>query len=260
MKPDEVFDSDVGQIVGRFGDVVHRRASRWTPAVHQLLHHLESVGFNEAPRAIGIDGGVELLSFIPGVSGADAWAKVATDHGLSAFARLLRSYHNAVRDFSPTDAGWAFEADAADQEVLISHGDFGPWNTVWQDDELVGLLDWDYAAPRPAMHDVGYALQYIAPFRDDEECVRWLGFESPPDRRRRADVFAEAYGLSSVAGLFDAAVAAQERSIREVTALAAEGLEPQASWVSTGQLQVMKEGIDRTGSFRVEVEGRPPKR
>src|SRR4051812_24123156 len=51
----------------RIGDVVHKRASPWTPTVHALLRHLEDAGFDAAPRALGFDDqGREMLTFLPG--------------------------------------------------------------------------------------------------------------------------------------------------------------------------------------------------
>ncbi|WP_396136875.1 MULTISPECIES: phosphotransferase [unclassified Amycolatopsis] len=45
---------------------------------------------------------------------------------------------------------------------VVCHGDFGPWNVVWRGDQPVGILDWDYARPAPRLHDVAYALEYVA--------------------------------------------------------------------------------------------------
>lgn len=30
-------------------------------------------------------------------------------------------------------------------DQIVIHGDVGPWNLVWRDGELVGLIDWEYA-------------------------------------------------------------------------------------------------------------------
>ena len=55
--------------VVRVGDTVRRSAGFWTPAVHALLGHLHGVGFDGAPRPLGVDGGGrEVLSFIAGES------------------------------------------------------------------------------------------------------------------------------------------------------------------------------------------------
>jgi hypothetical protein len=47
-------------------------------------------------------------------------------------------------------------------------------------------------------------------------------------------VFAEAYGLTSTDGLVDRVIARQAQDVREVGALARDGVEPQASWVARG--------------------------
>jgi hypothetical protein len=47
--------------------VVHKPASARTSTVHALLRHLEDVGFDGAPRALGFDDqGREMLSYLPG--------------------------------------------------------------------------------------------------------------------------------------------------------------------------------------------------
>ncbi|MER7212701.1 aminoglycoside phosphotransferase family protein [Streptosporangium sp. NPDC000239] len=99
---------------------------------------------------------------------------------------------------------------------MICHGDFGPWNIVWQGERPVGILDWDYARPRPRLHDIAYALEYVAPFRDDAECLRWLRYPTPPDRRHRLELFATAYGLTSTTGLIDAVIDVQRDVIEQV--------------------------------------------
>src|SRR4051812_12117307 len=86
-----------GLEVARVGSGVHRAMGYWSPAVHALLRHLEEVGFRYAPRVLGTDGGLEILSYIPGRGGPLGWACIVPEAGLAAYARLLRSYHEAVR-------------------------------------------------------------------------------------------------------------------------------------------------------------------
>jgi hypothetical protein len=199
---------------------------------------LEEVGFPYAPRLFGVDtDGREVLSYIEGESGPAGWAKVVAPSGLVAMAHLLRDYHEAVRGFRPTAAaGWADHGGGVASGELICHGDFGPWNLVWRGTRPVGILDWDYAWPAPPIHDVAYALEYVVPFRDDRTCVRWLRYPAPPDRRRRLEQFAEAYGLTSTAGIVDEVIEAQRTVWRRARRLAAEGRQPQADWQQAGVL------------------------
>src|SRR4051812_36781566 len=89
------------------GNTVSRPAYPWTPTIHALLRYLRAKGFNRAPAPLGIREGRETLSYIPGTSGADGWAKVVPEDGLRAMARLLREYHDATKGFVvPAASPW----------------------------------------------------------------------------------------------------------------------------------------------------------
>jgi hypothetical protein len=232
------------QGVVRIGKTVHRKTEPWSPAVHELLRHLESVNFKYSPRLLGLDEqGREVLSYFDGESGKEAWAKVISDNGLQAFAKLLRSYHDSVKSFEPKNNNWALTSQGPNQDEIVCHGDFGPWNTVWQGQKPVAILDWDFAGPSPALYDIAYALEYVAPFRDDEECIKWLAYPKPPDRRHRIQVFAKAYRLDSTAGLVDAVINVQQAGIEHVRSLAEKGQQPQLKWVQDGHLDELAKRV-----------------
>lgn len=137
---------------------------------------------------------------------------------------------------------------AADE--VVCHGHFGPWNVVWQGHQPVGLIDFDVAHPATRLDDAVYALEYVAPFRDDAECLRWLSYHSPPDRRRRQELFCDAYGLSSASGMVDAVIARQQQNIELVRRLASQGHEPQATWVAKGLLEELDGSVAWSRSHR----------
>ncbi len=221
----------------RVGDTVRRPAGWWTPAVQTLLQHLHDVGFPYSPRPGGIDSqGREVVSYIPGESGALGWYRIHSDQGMRRFASLLRDYHEAVRDFRPSpDLEWALRP--TEPTEVVCHNDFGPWNLVYDGDEPVGIIDWDFAAPGPRSNDIAYALEHAVPFRDDATAQTWHHFGEAPDRRARLEVFADAYGLTSTVGLGDDVITRQRLTIAHVKELAAKGLEPQATWIRDGTLE-----------------------
>ncbi|WP_426504065.1 aminoglycoside phosphotransferase family protein [Dactylosporangium sp. McL0621] len=228
-----VLQNDPHRAVVRIGATVRRPVQPWSASVHGLLAHLESAGLPWAPRFLGIDEqGREVLTYLEGESGGAGWRHAAREDGLAAMARLLREYHEAVAGFRPAGP-WAGHDGAFGDGEILCHGDFGPWNLVWRDGRPVGILDWDYAWPQPPVHDVAYALEYVAPFRPDDEAVRSYAHPGPPDRRRRIEVFARAYGIAAD-GLVAQVVAAQEVVLARVRALAAQGLQPQADWAASG--------------------------
>ncbi len=240
----------------RIGDTVHRPAGPWTAAVHDLLRHLESIGYEHAPRVLGFDDeGREVLTWIRGDSGPEGWGKVVDDRGLIAFARMLREYHDAVAGYRPDAASrWSSGHGEEAGDNVVCHGDFGPWNTVWRGARPVGIIDWDHARPAPRLHDVAYALQFTVPFRDDALCLQWLRYPSPPDRRQRLELFAAAYGLTDTSGLIHAVLAVQELYIEADRRLAEQGQEPQATWVANGHLEQLRAHLAWSRAHRHLVE------
>ncbi len=60
--------------------------------------------------------------------GPQGWTKVVDDAGLARFARLLRDYHDAVKDFTPpNEVSWfTSEARLGDHEVICSPASANP--------------------------------------------------------------------------------------------------------------------------------------
>jgi hypothetical protein len=57
-------------IIRRGGQLL-RPMGPWSEAVHEYLRHLESTGFDGAPRFLGIEGDREVLTFVEGEVAAD---------------------------------------------------------------------------------------------------------------------------------------------------------------------------------------------
>jgi hypothetical protein len=242
---EEILQRRADRLLIRAGHVVRHPLHPWSAATRMLLRHLEAVGFPYSPRIVGHEDGADLLSFIPGASGVDGWAPVVDEEGLAACARLLHAYHQAVAEWRPAvDPTW-FDGSVGTGSPgeLVCHGDFGPWNIVWNCTTPVGLLDFEYARPGDPLDDVAYALEYVVPFRDDATCLRWHRFTQPPDRRRRLNVFAKAYGLASVDGLVDRVIMSQRAQVELVRRLADRGDPRQVDLVAAGYLLELQERV-----------------
>jgi len=205
--------------------------------VHELLKYLESVNFPHSPRVLGFDTeGREVLTYIEGESGKEGWKKIITDDGLRKYAKLLRTYHDAVKDFKPQGLEWANGEKELKSGQILCHSDFGTWNIVWQGNEPIGIVDWDLARPAPVEFDILYAIEWSAPFCDDENALKWRSFSEVPDRKHRIEIFLEAYGAPAIPNIV-AKVAKQQREVAQFEAyLANRGIQPQADWVASGDL------------------------
>lgn len=195
------------------------------------------------PAPLGIDDGRESLRFLEGESGGDGWFHQHTDQGIASAAEFLRRIHDASTDWvPPDDAVWG-APPVAGTDVVLCHGDPGPWNFVWHEQEAVGLLDWDFLHPAPRLDDVAYALHWFVPLRTDEQALNWHRFPEVPDRRHRVRVFLEAYGDLPAFDVANA-VSRRMRATRDLMAsLAADGVEPQRTWVADGALEREDEEI-----------------
>ncbi|GAA1437198.1 aminoglycoside phosphotransferase family protein [Microlunatus lacustris] len=211
---------------------VRRPRQSWTPAVHAALARMQAAGITAVPAPLALDEDGELLSFLPGEAGADCWPHQVARAGLVSAARLLRRLHDATAGWAwPAGTGWA--QPARQPAEVLCHGDPGPWNMTWVGGRATGLFDWDLCHPGPRRHDVAYALQWFAPFRPDDEAVRWHAFPTPPDRGARIRVFCAAYGTEPD-GMVDLVLENMHRTLDLERGLAAAGVEPQATWVAAG--------------------------
>jgi hypothetical protein len=209
-------------LVFRAENKVYRPSGFWSVSVHQLLSHLENVGFENAPKSYGFEGssfvesdfenkgpgtnslhdngcenrGNEILSYVQGeVYNYPLRGNIATIQALVSAGKLLREYHDATVSFIASrafdESQWMLPSRLPYE--VICHGDFAPYNVALIDKKTVGIFDFDTAHPAPRLWDVAYALYCWAPFKTDSvDCLGNLA-----EQVSRAKQFSDAYGLST---------------------------------------------------------------
>lgn len=199
METEEVLSGGNMSNVFRVGGTVRRTAGPWTAQVQRLLAHLRSKGIHEVPAPLGFDQqGREILGFIPGQVGHDPLpVALRSDALLISAAQLLRRIHDATQDIA---AGWptGWQAKTRHPVEVICHGDFAPYNCVFDGEKLVGVIDFDHAHPGHRAWDLAYAVYRFAPVTAPSNPD---GYGTLTEQTRRVRLFCDSYGLFERANL-----------------------------------------------------------
>lgn len=236
MEAEEALAGGNMNAVVRVGDTVHRTAGPWTPEVHRLLARLRQQGIEEVPAPLGFDAqGREVLSFLPGLVGHGPLPELYTDAVLADAARLLRRIHDATADVAQVWSEGPWQAPVREPVEVICHGDFAPYNCVFDRGRLVGVIDFDYAHPGSRAWDMAYALYRFVPLMHPSNPD---GFGAAAEQRRRARLFCDAYGLQDRSQIVPALQARVAYMAEFLIEGAARGDERMKANIDAGHLRI----------------------
>jgi len=198
MEDSEILTGGNSNQVKRQGNTVIRQGGAWSPFVHQLLQFLTAQGFTESPRLLDSTPTTETLTYIEGDVGNDPLKPdMLSDTIVVEAAQLLRKFHDITQDFVvPKDAQFFLPQKPNQAHEVICHNDFAPYNCVFKDGHIIGIIDFDTASPNSRIWDIAYAVYRFVPLMTDAHCLE-MGWQSPPDRLARLRLFCDAYGLDN---------------------------------------------------------------
>lgn len=230
--------------VVRVGDTVRRTAGPWTPTIHAFMNHLRASGFTMVPQPLGLDDrGREIISLLPGAPATYplpdfAWSEAT----LTAVARTLRAFHDASLGFTaPPGGGWQWPA--LDPAEVICHNDFAPYNLMFEDGTLTGVIDLDLASPGPRVRDMAYTAYRFVPLADPANPdVPFPGAEA---QAQRLAAFCAAYGEPRVESLdlLASAIARLRELVAFIEREAAAGDPAQQAVLSRGDVRIYRRDI-----------------
>lgn len=248
-KPETPLDGGADSTVVRVGQTVRRDGRAWSPAVLDLLQHVEREGFAGAPRALGFDDqGREVLTYIEGAVGRGVGFipdqdgrfdgrlpdYVWRDEVLVHLGALIRAYHDAAATFPWAGRAWRL---AARQPVeTVCHNDLTPWNTVFRAGLPVAFIDWDTAAPGPRAWDLGFIAWRWVPFWRDAKCRAHGLPTGVAEKARRFRVLLDAYGFEPEVGVVHAGIERMRQFQEHMWKLVADGSEWEVELARRGVL------------------------
>lgn len=212
--PETLAGGNFNQVTKEGGTVV-RQCGPWSPFVHQLLQFLAAKGFTESPVLLETGNGFERLTFIEGqVGNYPLNQAMRSDASLLESAQLLRRFHDLTQEFE-VSAGTYFLNDDLGPEPreVICHNDFAPYNCVYDGSHIVGVIDFDTAAPGNRLWDIAYAVYRFVPLVVDSHSLA-MGWETPPNREARLLQFCDAYGLQDRSRLIETVIERLESLVK----------------------------------------------
>ena len=197
--------------VSRRGDEVLRPAGNWTANVHRLLQRYADAGLAGTPHPLGLTAdGRERLTFVPGT--VPAYPKpdwVWTEAVLDDAARLLRRLHDASVALAGVREGW--RSPVRQPAEVVCHNDLAPYNLVFEDGHLTGVIDFDYCSPGPRIWDLAYLAYRLAPLTGALE----VGPFTVAQRADRLVRLLAAYGSSAPVGELVSTVVVRLRDLAD---------------------------------------------
>ncbi|GEM46912.1 phosphotransferase [Deinococcus cellulosilyticus] len=178
--------------VVRIGERVHRSAGPWSSTIQQLLRHVRELGVRWVPEPFGFDSqGREVLEFLEGeVPGYPLPQWVWERENLQQSARMLRAFHDATRGLIHLQGVW--QSPVHEPTEVICHNDFAPYNFVFREGKLLGVIDFDTCSPGPAIWDVAYLAYRMVPLTRPET---FTGIQFADDEvKERLHLLLDAYG------------------------------------------------------------------
>jgi hypothetical protein len=197
--PEEVLHGGVANAgaVFRSGPHVLRPSNPHSASIHRALEALRAAGFEGASRPVGIEpDGRERLEFIVGdvpLPPYPEWAQ--SDDVLASITELIKSLHDASQTIDLSADQWSNEMADPSGGPVFCHNDVCLENVVFRDNEAVGLIDFDFAAPGRRVFDLASFARMCVPIDDQINSAKngWV----PSDPPRRLRLVADSYGLNA---------------------------------------------------------------
>jgi hypothetical protein len=234
--------------VVRVGNTVRRPTGDWTPGVHALLQHLDAVGYDGAPKLLGVDEqGREVLSFVPGsVVWPEHFSLVQTGAALAEVAAAIRRYHDAVAGFPYERFTWSDRgADPRGPHEVLCHNDLAPWNLVHGEPAVWTFIDWDLAAPGRFAWDLAWALLSFVPLMPNSTLTE-------RQTLNRIATFGEGYGTALPDHVLGVAVERCASEAERIERQGGAGIDPYARLLADGHATAWR-------SAAIHIRGHQPR-
>lgn len=233
MSKERFSDGNMADVF-RVGDRVRKQRGAWWDATRQVLDHLAAEGYAWSPRVFAASDDQVELSYISGATIAAGLTGARDERTLCEMGHRARELHNALDGFrfSPgtTFVPWPVRPE---DELIICHNDLSPWNSVFDNGDFRGFIDWDLVSMATREWELAWM------------CWRWAPIYPTGDRTdftvtqqaERCRILLDAYGLDAIdrTGFVDLIDQRMQCAVDVVEQLGAEGVPGFDRLLATGR-------------------------
>ena len=146
----------------RKNQMIYKDATQASQTIHELLTYVRARGVTWVPESKGINPeGKHVLTYLEGEVPHDTPEWLWEEATLTEAAIKLRQWHDASVGFESKNGGWLLKND--EEQEVICHNDFAPYNCVFRDKHLIGVIDFDVCSPGSRIWDIAYTVYRFVP-------------------------------------------------------------------------------------------------
>jgi thiamine kinase-like enzyme len=163
--PEEILSGGNMNSPIRKNQLIYKDATEASQTIHELLNYVRARGVTWVPESKGINSeGKHVLTYIEGEVPHDTPEWLWEETTLLEAAKKLRQWHDATVGFKKKGS-WLLEND--EEQEVICHNDFAPYNCVFRDKQLIGVIDFDVCSPGSRLWDIAYTVYRFVPLLPD---------------------------------------------------------------------------------------------
>lgn len=235
--PEEILSGGNMNSPIRKNQLIYKEATPASQTIHELLTYVRARGVTWVPESKGINqAGKHVLTYLEGEVPHDIPEWLWEEATLLEAGKKLRQWHDATLGFKKWSGSWLLEND--EEQEVICHNDFAPYNCVFRDKQLIGLIDFDVCSPGSRLWDIAYTLYRFVPLLPVED-IENNGEISPFSLDRmidRLERFLEEYSKGETVIRY---------STQEVVTKVVKRLLALADWSEQFGMQTQKEELMR---------------
>jgi len=177
-------------------NMVIRPINKWSKSIHLLMKHFHDNGL-PVPKIIKVDEQFEYIEYINGNTVIHNYPCKWDNNIFYEIGIFVKKLHNVAKKFKFNDEMlWKpnYTRHLGNPKIY-SHCDLNPINFIFENNKIIGLIDWENAGPIDPLIELANVCWWFAQLFDDDLYKPFI-FPSVKERSEQIKLILDAYGLN----------------------------------------------------------------